>query len=70
MIQPHEKYIVDSSGNKTAVLIDIDEYKLILEELEELEELESIRAYDHAKASNDESIPFEQALKEIEQNRQ
>ena len=38
-----------------------------LEELEELEELESIYAYDEAKASNDEAIPFEQAISEIEQ---
>lgn len=67
MIQPNEKYIIDSAGNKTAVLIDIAEYKKILEELEELE---SIRAYDDAKASNDESIPLDQALKEIEKNRQ
>jgi PHD/YefM family antitoxin component YafN of YafNO toxin-antitoxin module len=67
MIQPKEKFIVDSSGNKTAVLIDIADYNKILEELEELE---SIRAYDDAKASDDEAIPFEQAIKEIEQKRQ
>lgn len=30
-----------------------------------LEELESIRAYDAAKASGDEAVPFEQALQEI-----
>lgn len=30
------------------------------------EELESIRAYDEAKASNDEAIPFAQAINEIE----
>jgi|TARA_B100001971_G_scaffold186341_1_gene186239 hypothetical protein len=38
--------------------------------LEELEELESIRAYDAAKAANDESIPLDQAFREIEQERQ
>lgn len=37
--------------------------------LEELEELESIRAYDAAKASGDEVIPFEQAVREIEEKR-
>jgi hypothetical protein len=37
--------------------------------LEALEEFESIRAYDEAIASNDEIIPFEQAIQEIEQNR-
>ena len=34
--------------------------------LDELEELESIRAYDQAKSKDDEAIPFEQAVAEIE----
>ena len=33
---------------------------------EQLEELEKIKAYDAAKASDDEIMPFEQAIKEIE----
>ena len=37
--------------------------------LEDLEELECIHAYDAAKASEDESIPFEQAIEEIEKGR-
>ena len=37
--------------------------------LEELEELESIRAYDQAKSRDDEAIPFEQAVEEIERVR-
>jgi hypothetical protein len=37
--------------------------------LEDLEELDDIRAFDEAKASNDEVIPFDQAVKEIEQKR-
>ena len=32
----------------------------------ELEELDSIRAYDAAKASGGEVVPFEQAVREIE----
>jgi hypothetical protein len=35
----------------------------------ELEELESIRAYDEAKQSGDEAVPFNQAVREIEQDR-
>jgi hypothetical protein len=58
-----EQFVVDESGNRTAVLIDIERYS---ELLEAQEELESIRAYDEAKASNDEAIPFSQAIKEIE----
>ena len=44
----------------------MEEYKRMCEELEELE---SIRAYDAAKASPDEVIPFEQAIREIEKSR-
>lgn len=66
MITFNEHYVVDENGNRVGVLLDIaDYYKL----LEELEELDSIRAYDAAKASGDEAIPFEEAIAEIEQNR-
>jgi PHD/YefM family antitoxin component YafN of YafNO toxin-antitoxin module len=58
-----ERYVVDQTGNRVAVLIDIEEYQRILEALEELE---SINAYDQAKASNDEIISFDQAVDEIE----
>jgi hypothetical protein len=58
-----ERYIVDDKGNQTGVILDMNAYRKILEDLEELE---SIRAYDAAKESADEAIPFEQAIKEIE----
>jgi PHD/YefM family antitoxin component YafN of YafNO toxin-antitoxin module len=53
-------------GKRTAVLLDIEQYNNLMEELEELE---SIRAYDAAKSSGEEAIPFEQAIKEIEKQR-
>jgi len=52
-----ERYVVDEKGTRIGVLLDIDEYRRLLEELEELA---AIRAYDAAKASGDEAIPFEQ----------
>jgi hypothetical protein len=58
-----DQFVIDESGNKTAVLVRIDRYS---ELLEAQEELEAIRAYDEAKASNDEAIPFAQTIKEIE----
>jgi len=58
-----EQFVVDESGNRTAVLLGIERYS---ELLAAQEELESIRAYDEAKASNDEAIPFAQAIKDIE----
>jgi hypothetical protein len=63
MVKLKERYIVDEKGNRIGVLLDIEDYQKLLAELEELE---SIRAYDAAKASGDEAIPFEQAIAEIE----
>ncbi|MCZ6552197.1 MAG: hypothetical protein O7A67_00215 [SAR324 cluster bacterium] len=66
MKKPKERYIVDEAGNRTGVVLDIAEYRKLLEELEELE---TLRAYDAAKASGGEAIPFDQAVAEIEQDR-
>lgn len=61
-----ERYVVDENGNRIGVILDIVDYQQLLEEVEELE---CIRAYDAAKASNDEVISFAQAVAEIEQTR-
>ena len=66
MIQFNEKYVVDDRGERIGVILDIGEYEKILEELEELD---SLRAYDEAKSTKDEVIPFDQATREIEQER-
>ncbi len=66
MIEPRKRYIVDEEGKKLGVFLDIKDYKKLLKELEELE---AIKAYDAAKASGDEVVPFEEAVKEIEQDR-
>jgi hypothetical protein len=67
MTAPKHQFIVNDTGEKTAVILDITEYRRLLEEAEELE---AIRAYDAAQAAGDEAIPFEQAITEIERNRQ
>jgi hypothetical protein len=61
-----EKYVVDKDGKRVGVVLEIDEYKRILEDLEELE---AIRAYDAAKSTDDDAIPFEQAVDEIKASR-
>ncbi|HEX3554412.1 MAG TPA: hypothetical protein VIA62_14405 [Thermoanaerobaculia bacterium] len=61
-----ERFLVDEDGRRVGVVLDIVEYKKLLEEVEELE---AIRAFDAAKASGDEAIPFEQAVEEIEKSR-
>jgi PHD/YefM family antitoxin component YafN of YafNO toxin-antitoxin module len=66
MITLHEHFVIDENGKRTAILLEIEEYNKLLEELEELE---SIRAFDSAKSSGDEAVPFEQAVAEIEKQR-
>ena len=66
MISLKEKYVVDEKGKRIGILLDIKEYRKILEALEELE---SIRAYDKAKASKDKPIPFDRAVAQIERKR-
>lgn len=66
MISLNEKFVVDEKGNRVGVFMDIKDYQTFLGALEELE---SIHAYDAAKSSNDESIPFEQAVTEINRSR-
>jgi hypothetical protein len=66
MQRHRERFLVDEEGNRLGVLLDLEEYRRMLEDLEELE---AIRAYDAAKQSGDEVIPFEQAIEEIERER-
>jgi PHD/YefM family antitoxin component YafN of YafNO toxin-antitoxin module len=60
------RFITDDAGNRVAVILDLDEYHKLLEAVEELED---ICAYDEAKASKDEAIPFVQAIRDLEQGR-
>jgi len=62
----NEGYVVDENGDRAGVILPIVEYRKLMEELEELE---SIRVYDASKRCGDEAIPFEQAIREIEQDR-
>ena len=66
MTATKERFVVDEEGTRVGVLLDMDEYESLLEACEELE---AIRAYDAAKASGDDAVPFDEALREIEKNR-
>jgi hypothetical protein len=57
---------VDENGQRVGVVLDIEDYQRLLQELEQLE---AIRAYDIAKASGDEVVPLDQALAEIDKDR-
>lgn len=62
-----EQYVADREGNRVGVLLGLEQFE---QRLEPLEELDDIRAYDEAKASEEEFIPFELAVADIQQKRQ
>ena len=59
MIKVSPQFVVDEKHHAKAVLLTIDEWDSILDELEELDD---IRVYDLAKASQDEQVPFDQVF--------
>lgn len=61
------QFVVNEQGEKVAVVISIEEYEKILEELEDLGD---IRACNEAKALGETRIPLEQALAENRRNRE
>jgi hypothetical protein len=61
-----QQFIEDIQGNRIAVLMPIDQYNKLLDQLEDVDD---VRTYDAAKAEKDEIIPFEQAVKEIGKKR-
>ena len=60
------QFLVDASGQKIAVVISIQEYQ---EMLEELEDIEALREFEEAKASGETSVPLDVAIARIERNR-
>ena len=60
------KFLTNEKGERIAVVISIEEYEKILDELEELAD---IKTYDEAKASGETPIPFEEALADIRRQR-
>lgn len=65
MLKVHPQYITDTAGKKLVVL-PVSEFNTIMEELDELD---AIHRYDEAKASDEPSIPIDEAFKLIEASR-
>ena len=65
MTEPTQ-FLTNENGERIAVVISIEDYEKMLDELEELAD---IRAYDEAKASGETPIPLEEALAEIRRER-
>ena len=66
MVEAKEKYVTDRDGNRVAVLVEVEEYRRLLDALEELE---SIHAYDAAVAVREDAVPFDKAVEELKRDR-
>ena len=60
------QFVTDDAGQRVGVLLGLDRYR---ELVDAAEALDAIRAYDDAKETADEAIPFEQAIREVEAGR-
>ena len=64
------RYIVDEDGNRTDVILPVEEYERLIEALEDLED---VRLYDEARAAlqrgESEVVPLEQAMREIREGK-
>ena len=60
------QYLTNDKGERIAVVIAIEEYEKLLEELEDLEDAIAAR---EVKTSGETPIPLEQALAENRRNR-
>ena len=67
----NERYLTDADGNRIGVVLDIQTFERLIEKLEDLEDIRDGEAALAALASGEEeSIPFDQAIAEIEERRQ
>jgi hypothetical protein len=61
------RYIVDDIGKRTGVILSVDEYERMIEDLED------VRLYDEGKAAlqrgESEVVPLEQAMREIREGK-
>jgi hypothetical protein len=64
------QYVVDERGKLVSVVLPVEEYMRLPEKPEELEDIIAYRKTRAAlERSEEETIPFDQALKEIEEDR-
>ena len=64
------RYVVDENGKRVSIILPIEEYERLIEELEDAEDA---RAADEVRAAiargEDEFIPYEQTRKELARKR-
>ena len=59
----HPQFVTDTKGNQVSVILPIDEFKNIMEELEDAD---ALYAYQQAKLDNEPSVPIDEAFRVIE----
>jgi len=57
----HPQYITDEESKKVSVVLPMDEFEQIMEELDDLED---IKLYDEAKKDKEPSMPFDEYVKQ------
>jgi hypothetical protein len=60
------RFRTNKKGQKISIELTVKEYEKLLDDLDELD---AIRAYDEAKSSGEQPLPFRQAVSEIERSR-
>ena len=65
-LELNPKYLVDGTGARVGVLLDLEQWRSILAELEDLEDIETWEA---AKAEFGDALPWDEAKAEIERER-
>ncbi len=63
MLDLHPQFVVNSRGKQVAVLLPVEEYERLVEELEIQDD---VRAADEAKANNEVPISLEEALAQLD----
>ena len=61
---PQPQYITDSTGKRVSVVVPIQQWQKMLEELEELDD---IRLYDEVKARNEPTVSLAEYQKKRQQ---
>ena len=65
-----KQFITNEDGERTAVVLPIDEYEELMERLEDAEALrEADEALGELERGEDEVIPLQQALREIQEGK-
>ena len=66
----HPRYLTDEKGNRVGVILGVEEYEALMEELEELEDIRDAKEVQAAIRRGEEDVlPWERAKKEIEDER-